>query len=128
MHEELASIREVVSLPARETLDSAQSLLSRLGYDTTQGTDYFLKAQRRPTLESAGQDLYTVLVTASPQAEGGVRLAVHRDDRQGVQERQEEWAQWDTSLPKLDANASLPVKSAGTATPRVRETPSVEVI
>jgi hypothetical protein len=93
MHEELASIREVVSLPARETLDSAQSLLSRLDYDTTQRTDYFLKAQRRPTLESAGQDLYTVLVTASPQAEGGVRLAVHRDDREGVQERQEEWAE-----------------------------------
>jgi hypothetical protein len=106
MHEELASIREVVSLSAREILDSAESLLSRLGYDTTQRREYFLRAQRRAALESAGQDLYTVLVTASPQAAGGVRVAVHGDDREGVQERQEEWAEWATSLPKLDANAS----------------------
>ena len=90
MHEELASIREVVSLSAREILDSAESLVSRLGYDTTQCTDYFLKAQRRPTLENAGEDLYTVLVTASPQAAGGGRVAVHGDDLEGVQERQEE--------------------------------------
>src|SRR5215217_9275695 len=128
MHEELASIREVVSLSARETLDSAESLLSRLGYDTTQRTDYLLKAQRRATLESAGQDLYTVLVTASPQAAGGVRVAVHGDDREGVQERQEEWAEWATSLPKLDANASLPVKAVGTATQRVREISGLQVI
>jgi hypothetical protein len=128
MHEELASIREVVSLSAREMLDSAESLVSRLGYDTTQRTDYFLKAQRRPTLENAGEDLYTVLVTASHQAGGGGRVAVHGDDLEGVQERQEEWAEWATSLPKLDAKASLPVKSAGTATQRVRETPSVQVI
>jgi hypothetical protein len=128
MDEELASIREVVSLSARETLDSAESLLSRLGYDTAQRTDYFLKAQRRATLESAGQDLYTVLVTASPQAAGGVRVAVHGDDRKGVQERQEEWAEWATSLPKLDANASLPVKAVGTATQRVREISGLQVI
>jgi len=79
-------------------------------------------------LESAAEDLYTVLVTASPQASGGVRVAVHGDDREGVQERQEEWAQWATSLPKLGANASLPVKAAGTATQRLRDTSSVEVI
>jgi hypothetical protein len=77
-------------------LDSAESLLSRLGYDKAERTDYFLKAQRRATLESAGQDLYTVLVTASPQGAGGVRVAVHGDDRKSVQERQEEWAQWAT--------------------------------
>ena len=77
MHEELASIREVVSLPAREILDSAESFLSRLGYDKTQRTEYFLKAQRCATLESAGQDPYIVLVTASPQAAGGVQVAVH---------------------------------------------------
>ena len=99
MDEELASIREVVSLSARETLDGAESLLSRLGYDTTQRTDYFLRAQRRATLESTGQDLCTVLVTASPQGAGGVRVKVHGDDREGVQERQEEWAEWATSLP-----------------------------
>jgi hypothetical protein len=128
MDEELASIREVVSLAARETLDSAESLLSRLGYDTTQRTDYFLRAQRRATLESTGQDLCTVLVTASPQGSGGVRVAVHGDDREGVQERQEEWTQWATSLPKLDANASLPVKAAGTATQQVTDTSGVEVI
>jgi hypothetical protein len=128
MHEELASIREVVSLSAREILDSAESLLSRLGYDTTQRTDHFLRAHRRATLGSAGQDLYTVLVTTSPQAAGGVRVAVHGDDREGIQERQEEWVQWATSLPKLDANASLPNKSAGTATQRVRDTSSVQVI
>jgi hypothetical protein len=32
------------------------------------------------------------------------------------------------SLPKLDAKASLPVKSAGTATRRVRETQGGQVI
>ena len=67
MHEELASIKEVVSLSALETLDSAESLLSRLGYDTTQRTDYFLRAQRHATLEGVEQDSYTVLVTASPR-------------------------------------------------------------
>ena len=128
MDEELASIREIVALSARETLDSAESLLSRLGYDTTQRTDYFLKAQRRATLESAGQDSYTVLVTASPQAAGGVRVAVHGDDREGVQDRQEEWAQWATSLPKLDGKASLPIKATGTATQRVGKTPGGQVI
>jgi hypothetical protein len=45
-----------------------------------------------------------------------------------VQERQEEWAEWATSLPKVDAYASLPIKSAGTATQRVRDTSSVQVI
>jgi hypothetical protein len=44
MHEDLASIREVVSLSAREILDSAESLVSRLGYDTTRRIDYFLRA------------------------------------------------------------------------------------
>jgi hypothetical protein len=128
MHEELASIREVVSLSARDTLDSAESLLSQLGYDTKQRTEYFLRAQRRATLESARQDPYTVLVTASPQAAGGVRVAVHGDDREGVQERQEEWAEWATSLPKLGAKASLSVKAAGTATQRVGETSSAQII
>ena len=68
MHEELASTREPVSLSARETLDSAEALLSRLGYNTTQRTDYFLRAQRHATLASTRQDSYTVLVTTSPQA------------------------------------------------------------
>jgi hypothetical protein len=128
MHEELASIKEVVSLSALETLDSAESLLSRLGYDTTQRTDYFLRAQRHATLEGVEQDSYTVLVTASPQATGGVRVAVHGDDREGMQERQQDWAQWATSLPKLGANPSLPVKSAGTAAQRVEVTSSAQVI
>lgn len=57
MHEELASTREPVSLSARETLDSAEALLSRLDYNTTQRIDYFLRAQRHATHDMAAMRL-----------------------------------------------------------------------
>jgi hypothetical protein len=76
MQEELASISEVVWLSAPDALDRADSLLSGLGYYTTHRSDYYLTSQRPAPPSSAGQDTYMLTVSASPQAGGGVKVAV----------------------------------------------------
>jgi len=85
MHEELASIREIVWLTSTETLDRAELLLSQLGYFTTHRSDYSLTAQRPATSASAEHDTSMLTLTASPQAKGGVKVAVRGDDREGMQ-------------------------------------------
>lgn len=57
-----------------------------------------------------------------------MRVAVHGNDREGMQERQQEWAEWAASLPKQSATASLPAKSSGTAPQRVEKSPRVQVV
>jgi hypothetical protein len=76
MHKELASIREIVWLTSTEKLDRAESLLSRLGYFTTHRSDYSLTAQRPASSASAEHDTYMLTVTVSPQAKGGVKVAI----------------------------------------------------
>jgi hypothetical protein len=128
MDEELASIKEVVWLTSAETLNRAESLLSRLGYFTTHRSDYALTAQRPTTSASAEHDTYMLTVTASPQANGGVKVAVRGDDHEGMQTHQKEWAEWADSLPKQGSSAHLPLTPARAAPQRVEKTPHVEVI
>jgi hypothetical protein len=128
MHEELASIREAVWLTSTETLDRAESLLSRLGYITTHRSDYSLTAQRPATSASAEHDTYMLTVTASPKAKGGVKVAVRGDDREGMQAHQKEWTEWADSLPKQGPSARLPTTPVRTAPQRVEETTQGEVI
>jgi hypothetical protein len=128
MNEELASIREVVWLSSTETLDRAESFLSRLGCFTTHRSEYVLTAQRPASSASAEHDTYILTVTASPQAKGGVKVAVRGDDREGLQAHQKEWAEWATSLPKEGSTARLPATPLRTAPQQVEEATQVEVI
>ena len=128
MHEELASIREIVWLTSTETLDRAESLLSRLGYFTTHRSDYSLTAQRPATSASAEHDTYMLTLTASPQANGGVKVGVRGDDREGMQAHQKEWAEWADSLPKEGPSARVPTTPVRTAPQSVEETTQGEVI
>src|SRR5215207_3824187 len=103
MYEELGSVREPVALSPREVLDSAQRLVVELGYEIAQRTDTSLTAVRR---ERAGTFKYSTLnltVVARSRAEGGVQVKLRGTDKEGVQERQAEWARWAESLPKVSA-------------------------
>jgi hypothetical protein len=82
MQQELASISEVVWLSAPDTLDCADALLSGLGYYTTHRSDFHLTAQRPGSTSDTEQDTYMLTVSASPQAGGGVKVAVKGDDRE----------------------------------------------
>jgi hypothetical protein len=128
MDDELASIREVVWLTSTETLDRAESLLSRLGYFTTHRSDYSLTAQRTASSAGAEHDTYMLTVTASPQVKGGVKVAVRGDDREGMQTHQEEWLEWADSLPKEGSTAKLPATPVRTVPQRVEKAPRAEVI
>jgi hypothetical protein len=92
MQEELASISEDVWLSAPDALDRADSLLSRLGCFTTHRADYHLTAQRPTSTSKAESDTLMLTVSASPQAGGGVKVAVTGDDRKGMEARRKEWA------------------------------------
>src|SRR5215204_5984621 len=122
MHEELASIREIVWLTSTETLDRAELLLSQLGYFTTHRSDYSLTAQRPATSASAEHDTSMLTLTVSPQAKGGVKVVVRGDDREGMQAHQTEWAEWADSLPKQSHSARLPTTPVRKAPQRVEET------
>jgi hypothetical protein len=127
MQQELASISEVVWLSAPDALDRADSLLSELGNHTTHRDHYHLTAQRPAPPSSAEQDTLMLTVSAAPQAEGGVKVAVKGDDREGMEAHQEEWAKWAASLPKKGSmkGPAIPVRPA----PRqVKETARVEAI
>jgi hypothetical protein len=125
MQQELASISEVVWLSAPDALNRADSLLSGLGYHTTHRDHYHLTAQRPAPPSSAEQDTLMLTVSAAPQAEGGVKVAVKGDDREGMEAHQEEWAKWAASLPKKGSmkGPAIPVRPAP---PQVKETARVE--
>ena len=124
MQQELASVSEVVWLSAPDALDRADSLLSRLGYHTTDRSDYHLTAQRVAP-SSAEQDTLMLTVSASPQAGGGVKVVVRGDDREGMEAHQEDWAKWAASLPKKGSMQG-PAIPAGPAPRQVEETTRAE--
>jgi hypothetical protein len=125
MHEELASIREVVWLSSSDALDRAESLLSRLGYATTHRSDYLLTAQRPAASSSAEHGTLILTVSASPQAGGGVRVAVKGDDREGMEAHQEEWAEWAASLPKQGSMKGLSATPARSVPRQEEQAPRV---
>lgn len=100
MYGELGSIREVVDLSPQDALDRAQSFLGELGYATVGRTDTSLSVQRHTTSQAAEQSSLNLTVVALPQPEGGVRIAVRGNDREGMQEHQAAWTEWSENLPK----------------------------
>jgi hypothetical protein len=121
VHGELASVREIVDLSAQEALNRAQAFLAQQGYTIAQRTDTWLTAERRPQEYTAGQHVPNLTLEALPQPEGGVRIGVRGNDREGVQERQATWVEWSESLPKkLEPATSEPGDHQSTV-----ETPEV---
>jgi hypothetical protein len=107
MHGNLASIRETVDLAAGEVLDAALTFLINLGYRTTERTDTSLTMARSDRSDPDDGDKPHLTVLAVPQPEGGAQVTVTRNDRDGVHERQVEWADWANSLPKRAPNRDV---------------------
>ena len=123
MQGNLASIRETVDLAATEVLDAALTFLMSHGYRTTGRTDTSLTVTRAGLAE-AENDPPHLTVSALPQPEGGVQVMVRGTDRDGVQERQREWADWANGLPKRtssqDATRQMEVREQGEPLPAPR--------
>ncbi len=97
---ELASVKELVDLSPQQALDEAQTFLVQQGYVAMQRRGESLTMQRGSPNQKVGQSTLNLTVTALHQPQGGVRISVRGNDRQGVQERQAAWSQWSERLPK----------------------------
>ncbi len=103
MYEELTSSREVVDLSPSQALDRAEYFLVGQSYVVVQRTATTLTAEREGSEAAAGQEgAPKVVVMAVPQPDGGVRIKVSGNDREGVQERQGLWRLWAENLPKRE--------------------------
>jgi hypothetical protein len=101
VYEELTSGKEVVDLSPPQVIDRAEYFLVRQGYVVMHRTVTTLTVEREGSEGSAGQGVAPkVVVMAVPQPDGGVRIKVRGDDREGVQERQGLWKLWVENLPK----------------------------
>jgi hypothetical protein len=101
MYEELTSGKEVVDLSPSQALDRAEYFLVGQGYVVVQRTATTLTAEREGTKGAAGHGgVPKVVVMAAPQSDGGVRIKVSGNDREGLQERQGLWKLWVENLPK----------------------------
>lgn len=101
MYEELSSGNEVVDLSPPQALDKAEYFLVGQGYVVVHRTATTLTIEREDSEVAAGQEgAPKVVVMAVPQPEGGVRIKVRGNDREGVQEWQGLWTLWTENLPK----------------------------
>ena len=101
MYEELASGNEVVDLSPPQALDRAEYFLVGQGYVVVQRTATTLTVEREGPEGAAGQEgASKVVVMAVPQPDGGVRIKVRGNDREGVHERRGLWKLWAENLPK----------------------------
>jgi hypothetical protein len=101
VHEELASVREIVNLSPPQALDEAEHFLVAQGYVVVQRTVTTLTVEREDTEGTAAQEEAPKLaVMAVPEPNGGVRIKVRGNDREGVREWQARWSEWEASLPK----------------------------
>ena len=99
VYEELTSGKAVVDLSPSQALDRAEHFLIGQDYVVVQRTATTLTAEREGA--AAGQEgTPKVVVMAVPQPDGGVRIKVGGNDREGVQERQGLWKLWAENLPK----------------------------
>ena len=123
MYGELASIREIVNLSSRETLDSGKEFLIRLGYDVLRETETSLTVGR-PRPDEPEQGLLNVTIEVQSQPEGGVRVRIRGNDREGITKWQADWREWAESLPKVapreDGERSLIVMETGYSTSETR--------
>ncbi len=101
MYEELTSGKEIVDLSPPQALDRAEYFLVGQDYVVVRRTATTLTAERKGTQDAAGQKgAPKVVVMAVPQPDGGVRIKVSGNDREGLQERQGLWRLWAKNLPK----------------------------
>jgi hypothetical protein len=101
VYEELTSGKEVVDLSPPQVIDRAEYFLVGQGYVVVHRTVTTLTVEREGSEGSAGQGVAPkVVVMAVPHPDGGVRIKVSGDDREGVQERQGLWKLWAENLPK----------------------------
>ena len=99
MYEDLTSGKEVVDLSPSQALDRAEYFLVGQDYVVVRRTATTLTAEREGA--AAGQEgTPKVVVMAVPQPDGGVRIKVSGNDREGLQERQGLWKLWAENLPK----------------------------
>ena len=128
MYEELGSIKEIVALSPRETLDSAATLLVHLGYEIGQRSDDSVTAIRRKREGMFGHSLQNLTVVALPRPEGGVKVELRGNDREGVQERQGEWTKWADSLPKVEQEHEQEQAAPGAAGTQTAKTRAEEPV
>jgi hypothetical protein len=101
VYEELTSGKEVVDLSPPQALDRAEYFLVGQGYVVVQRTATTLTVEREGPEGAAGQEgASKVVVMAVPQPDGGVRIKVRGNDREGVHERRGLWKLWAENLPK----------------------------
>jgi hypothetical protein len=101
VYEDLTSGKEVVDLSPSQALDRAEHFLVGQDYVVVRRTATTLTAEREGA--AAGQEgAPKVVVMAVPQPDGGVRIKVSGNDREGVQERQGLWRLWAENLPKRE--------------------------
>ena len=101
MYEELTSGKEIVDLSPSQALDRAEHFLVGQDYVVVQRTATTLTAEREGSETSDGAaSARKMVVMAVPQADGGVRIKVSGNDREGVQVRQGLWRLWVENLPK----------------------------
>jgi hypothetical protein len=99
VYEDLTSGKEVVDLSPSQALDRVEYFLVGQDYVVVRRTATTLTAEREGA--AAGQEgTPKVVVMAVPQPDGGVRIKVSGNDREGVQERQGLWRLWAENLPK----------------------------
>lgn len=101
MYEELTSGKEVVDLSPPQALDRAEYFLVGQGYVVVRRTATTLTVEREDSEGAAGQEgAPKVVVIAVPQPDGGVKIKVRGNDREGVHERRGLWKLWAENLPK----------------------------
>jgi hypothetical protein len=101
VHEELASVREVVNLSPPQALDEAESLFVGQGYVVVRRTATTLTVERQDIEGTAPREgAPKLVVMAVPEPHGGVRVKVRGNDREFVRERQDRWSEWGAALPK----------------------------
>ena len=101
MYEELTPDKVVVDLSPPHALDRAERFLTGQGYVVAQRTATTLMVTRKGSESTAGQvSSQKVVVIAVPQPNGGVKIKVRNDEREGVQQRRALWKLWVENLPK----------------------------
>ena len=93
MYEVVISGTEVIALSPPAVLDRAERFLAGQGYAPVRRKATTLTVER----EGAEGNL---VVMAVPQPQGGVKIKVRSDDREGLQERRGLWTLWAENLPK----------------------------
>jgi hypothetical protein len=101
VYEELTSGKEIVDLSPPQALDRAEYFLVGQGYVVVHRTATTLTVEREGPEGAAEQEgASKVVVMAVPQPDGGVRIKVRGNDREGVHERRGLWKLWAENLPK----------------------------